>query len=229
VADILAQVLANPIVSSTALALGIGAVALWLAAAWWAYGDASHRTESSFAALAAAGWIVISTPLMLPLALAIYRAARPAVSAADQRSERLAVALAESGVGPSCPACNRSIQAAWRRCPACATWLAVPCAACGAWSDPTFDICPHCAHEARSEPSVEPSVVPASAGVVAGLPALSAPTAFWAGQQAAAAGGSPAAAGITHADAGQRGVRIAASSARPSSYATSRESLSAPS
>jgi hypothetical protein len=228
VADILAQIFANPIVSSTALALGIGAVALWLAAAWWAYGDASRRTESSFAALAAAGWIVISTPVMLPLALAIYRYARPGVSAADERSERLAVALAESGVGPSCPACNRSVQPGWRRCPACTTWLAVPCAACGEWSDPTFDICPHCAEEARSEPSVVPGLA-APAGVVAALPAFSASTAFGAGQQAAAAGGSPAAAGITHADSGQRGVRIAASSARPSSYATSRESLSAPS
>jgi hypothetical protein len=228
VADILAQIFANPIVSSTAVALGIGAVALWLAAAWWAYGDASIRTESSFVALAAAGWIVLSTPVMLPVALAIYRAARPGVSAADQRSERLAVALAESGVGPSCRACNRSIQPGWRRCPSCTTWLAVPCAACGVWSDPTFDICPHCAEEARSEPSVVPGMA-GSAGAGPGLLAWSVATAFWVGQQAAAAGGSPAAAGINHADAGQRGVRIAASSVRPSSYATSRESLSAPS
>lgn len=223
-ADILAQVLANPIVSSTLVALGVGGLALWLAAAWWAYGDASHRNESTVTALAAAGWILISTPLMLPLALGIYRYVRPEISAADARAERLAIALAEASVGPRCPTCTASIQAAWRRCPSCATWLAAPCAACGAWSDPTFDICPRCAAEARSEPSVGPLAAGA-----AGVPAWATPSAFWVGQQAAAAGGSPAAAGITHADGGQRGVRIAASSARPSSYATSRESLSAPS
>ncbi|HYK96187.1 MAG TPA: zinc ribbon domain-containing protein, partial [Candidatus Dormibacteraeota bacterium] len=183
-ANILAQVLANPIVSTTGLALGIGLVALWLAAAWWTYGDAAHRTESSFVALAAAAWIVISTPVLLPLSLAIYRYVRPGVSAADQRSERLAVALAESSVGPGCPACSRSIQPGWRRCPTCTTWLAAPCAACGEWSDPSFDICPHCGEEARNEPSVTLVTAGAASGI-AGVPAWSAPSAFWVGQQAA--------------------------------------------
>jgi hypothetical protein len=227
VPDLPAQILANPIVDTTLLALGIGAVALWLAAAWWTYLDASRRTESSFAAFGAAAWIVLSTPLMLPLALAVYRVARPGVSAADERSQRIAVALVESGVGPTCPACSRHIQPSWKRCPACTSWLAVPCAACSAWSDPTFEICPHCGEEARREPTVVAE--PAGVTSAAGGPAWAGATAFWVGQQAAATGGSPAAAGITHADVGQRGVRIAASSARPSSYATSRDSLSAPS
>jgi hypothetical protein len=227
VADILAQILADPIVSSILVALGIGAVALWLVAAWWAYGDASIRTESTLVALGAAGWIVLSTPIMLPLALAIYRSVRPDLSAADVRSQRLAVALVESGVGATCPACTIRIQPGWRRCPRCATWLAAPCASCGTWSDPTFEICPRCGHESLGEPAVETGTVGAAAA--AGIPALAGASAYWVGQQAAAAGGSPAAAGITHADVGQRGVRIAASSARPSSYATSRDSLSAPS
>jgi hypothetical protein len=233
VPDILAQVIANPIVDSIALALGVGAVALWLAATWWVYLDASRRTESTFAAFGAASWIILSTPLMLPLAFLIYGYVRPGVSAADARSERLAVALAESSVGASCRGCSRSVQLGWRRCPACTTWLAAPCASCGAWSDPTFEICPHCGDEARGEPAVVTVTAGASTAALAGLavagPAFAAPTAFWVGQQAAAAGGSPTAAGITHADVGQRGVRIAASSARPSSYATSRDSLSAPS
>ena len=64
--DILGQILSNPLVGAIGLALAIGAIALWLATAWWAYGDALRRTESSVAAFGAAGWIILSTPVFLP-------------------------------------------------------------------------------------------------------------------------------------------------------------------
>ena len=224
--DILAQTLSNPIVGTIALALGIAVVALWLMAAWWAYGDAARRTESTLAAFGAAGWIVVSTPALLPLALAIYRYVRPQVAAGDVRSESLAIVLSRAGMGRACPGCAVAVQAGWLRCPACATWLAVPCTACGAWSEPSFEICPHCSADGHGEPVT--ATIPV-AGPAAGMAvAWSAPVAFWSGHGAAAAGGSPAAAEVAGVDAGQRGVR-AASSSRPRSYATSRDSLSAPS
>lgn len=226
VEDILAQALSNPIVGTIGLALGIAVVALWLAAAWWAYGDAARRTESSLAAFAAAGWIVVSTPLLLPLALASYRYVRPQVAAGDARSESLAIALSRAGVGTACPGCAAVTQAGWLRCPACATWLAAPCAACGAWSDPSFEICPHCAADGHGQPVIATMPIPEMAA--GGAVVWSAPAAFWPGHEATAAGGSPAAVAVAGADIGQRGFRMASSS-RPRSYATSRDSLSAPS
>src|SRR5207237_1193641 len=147
VANILSDFFASPLVSAAVFALGVGAIGLWLAAAWWTYTDAGRRTESSVLAALAAGWIVVSTPFLLPLSLAIYRAARPQVAAADARAERLAINLSEEAVAASCPQCASRIEPGWLRCPRCTAWLAAPCRACGQWTDPTFDICPLCGSE----------------------------------------------------------------------------------
>jgi hypothetical protein len=159
--DLLAATLDDPAFGAIGTAVVLAGVALWLAAAWWAYADASRRTESSLAGFVAAGWIILSTPLLLPLSLAAYAFARPQVAAADQRTRALALELAMTPARPSCPTCAASIDETWLRCPTCATWLATPCAHCGAWSDATLDICPMCGNDTRERPSVQ---VPAHAG-----------------------------------------------------------------
>lgn len=162
--DFLAQTLADPTVSAVGSAIGISFVALWLAAAWWAYSDAARRTESTFAAFLAAGWVVLSTPLLLPIALAIYTFARPQVTAAEHRSRALVAELgATTSYGPACVGCGAPIETAWLRCPDCATWLAAPCAGCGGWSDPRLEICPWCGREGHDAPAVETLAPAASA------------------------------------------------------------------
>src|SRR6185503_4158090 len=158
--DLIAETLANPLVTGALSAVGIAVVALWLAAAWWAYADAARRTDSALAALTAAGWIVMSTPLLLPFSLAIYTLARPQHTASEHRSRRLVAELVDeldtqAASGPACPSCALAADPAWLRCPACSTWLALPCASCGGWSDGALDICPWCGHEERSRPAVE--------------------------------------------------------------------------
>jgi hypothetical protein len=149
------DILADPTVAAIGGALATGAVALWLAAAWWTYRDASRRSESSFAAFLAAGWIVLSTPLMLPLALVAYTFARPPVPASDHRTKALLRELAATTAAVAvCAGCRTQVDPAWRRCPDCATWLASPCAACGAWSDPSFEICPWCAGDTSTSPGI---------------------------------------------------------------------------
>ncbi|HEY4226993.1 MAG TPA: hypothetical protein VGM49_01550 [Candidatus Limnocylindrales bacterium] len=206
-ADILSGVLASPIVSTVSLALGVGVIGLWLAAAWWAYADAATRTESSPIAALAATWIVVSTPVLLPLSLLIYRAARPQRPAGDVRSERIAVDLAEATIAPTCPGCASRIDPTWHRCPACATWLAAQCRRCRGWSDPAFDICPLCANEEHLEPAI---LTPGGLG-----------------QTTAAAALMPAAAVLESVGADQWGTRMLASSSRPRSYSASRDTLSA--
>ena len=155
--DIVANVLDNPIFPAIGLALAATAGALWVAGAWWTYRDASWRTGSPFLALVAAGWIVISSPLLLPLSLGVYALARPQHTAAQGRSRRLAEELVQTldAEGAACPMCLAPIETEWLRCPTCATWLAAPCSSCGGWSDRNLDICPWCGNEERDAPEVE--------------------------------------------------------------------------
>lgn len=197
---VLSEILASPIVGMAGAAIGITAAALWLAAAWWSYVDASRRSKSGFAPLAAAGWIVLGTPLLLPLSLAIYRVARPQVTSAETHEQELALEFNHAAAFKSseCVYCNARIDPGWLRCPACATWLALPCGHCGRTSPSNLEVCPFCADEsARISPS----------GPI--------------GHEKAAASEVPAAA---VSSTRQRGI---ASSLRPASYAASRESSSA--
>ena len=163
--DFLAQILADPTVSAVGGALAIALVALWLAAAWWAYSDAARRTESSFAAFFAAGWVVVSSPLLLPFSLAVYGFARPPVTAAEQRARALVNELGATTMsGPACAGCGALVDSSWLRCPECATWLAAPCMGCGEWSDPQLEICPWCGREGHDAPAVE-SLAPVASSI----------------------------------------------------------------
>lgn len=200
-ADLLAQALANPIVGTATTAIGVGAIALWLAAAWWAYADASRRSDANLVALLASGWILLSTPLLLPLSLASYRLARPQLTAADERAQALIRALNDTAAfaAPTCENCHATVDSDWLRCPWCATWLANPCAHCGTWSAAELEACPFCGSEARK---ARPYAV--------------------AGHDKAAPSDVPAAAFVATR---QRGPIVP--SLRPASYAASRESSSA--
>src|SRR5512143_1677084 len=157
-ADLLAQTLASPAVTAVAAAAGILAVALWLAAAWWTYRDAARRTESSTAGFISAGWILLSTPVLLPIALAMYQLVRPQVAAAELREQRLVSELAGLATARfRCAECDAPADPAWLRCPSCSNWLAAPCAACGRWSDRALEICPWCGSEQRDRATVRTS------------------------------------------------------------------------
>lgn len=163
--DLFASLLDNPIVSTAGSALLIALVALWLAASWWAYRDAARRTESSLAGFLAAGWIVISTPLLLPLALAIYAFARPSTTAAEHRAQALVAALSFNTVADSsCAECGAAAEPGWRRCPQCATWLAAACPGCSEWAPVGLELCPFCGRDSADvlDPADLPPTAPAA-------------------------------------------------------------------
>lgn len=163
--DFIDQVLTDPTVTAIGGAVAAALVALWLAAAWWAYTDAARRTDNPVAALFVAAWIVVSTPLLVPMSLAIYALARPQQTAAEHRTRRLAAELVDEldDFAPaSCRSCGKTVDAAWLRCPSCTTWLALPCAQCGTWSERNLPACPFCGSEERGEPTVE-NLEPAAA------------------------------------------------------------------
>jgi hypothetical protein len=168
--NLIDDVLANPLVGATASALAIAGVALWIAAAFWAWRDAARRSESTAVAFVASAWIIVSTPMLLPLSLLIYLVARPQTSAAEHRAESLIAALnANTVAGSMCAGCEARIDAAWLRCPRCATWLSAPCASCGEWSPADLEICPYCAHEGHALPIVEGAAADVPAAAFAGL------------------------------------------------------------
>jgi hypothetical protein len=204
--DIFGEILNSPIVQTIGTAILLAVVALWLMAAWWAYQDASRRSESSVAGFAAAGWIILSTPLLLPLSMVIYTMARPHATASDDRTVRLMAQLNQVAADrPTCPGCKAVVDADWLRCPWCASWFEIDCDACGEWSAVGLEICPFCGED--------------RAAVPAGWVAVEA---FGDGKAAA---GKPAAADRSAgAPRLQRGRM--ASSWRPASYEASRASSS---
>jgi RNA polymerase subunit RPABC4/transcription elongation factor Spt4 len=146
--DAVGQLIGSPAVSTAVSFLGIALVALWLAAAWWAYLDMQRRATTDLPAFLAAAWILLSTPALLLLSIPIYLLARPQQTAAQRRSSELAIALEADLVNAAaCPACGRLGDPEWRRCPTCATWLAAECDGCGRWSSVQLDVCPWCATE----------------------------------------------------------------------------------
>ena len=152
------QVLGDPTVTAIGGAIGAALVALWLAAAWWAYSDAARRTDNTPAAMLAAAWIVVSTPLFMPFALAAYALARPQHSAAEHRTRRLAADLVDALdeiASAGCSNCGGTVEEGWLRCPTCASWLSLPCSLCGKWSDRSLAVCPYCGGEERGEAAVE--------------------------------------------------------------------------
>src|SRR5258706_801513 len=146
IGDAAAGVLSSPIVIGLLMAIGVTVAVVWLAGTWWAYLDISRRTTSELARFGAMGLVIVSTPLLLPLSLMVYTLVRPQTTIAERRAVELATGLGPALAGRErCPACRGVVDAAWRRCPACATWLASSCDSCGQWSEMAFDVCPWCA------------------------------------------------------------------------------------
>jgi RNA polymerase subunit RPABC4/transcription elongation factor Spt4 len=152
----IASLVDTSVLSGVAFAIGIAGIGLWLAAAWWTYGDMARRTNSDLARYGAAAWIILSTPALLLISLPVYLLARPQATAAQRRSRDLVVALSPELFGAvRCAACGEAVDEDWRRCPACATWLQVACVDCGRWSATNLELCPWCATsrvDDRSEP-----------------------------------------------------------------------------
>jgi RNA polymerase subunit RPABC4/transcription elongation factor Spt4 len=142
------------VLSGVAFAIGVAGIGLWLAAAWWTYGDMARRTRSDLARYGAAAWILLSTPALLLISLPVYLLARPQATAAQRRSRDLVLALSPELFGAlRCEACGRVADEEWRRCPACATWLQVACVDCGRWSATNLELCPWCATSRIDEPA----------------------------------------------------------------------------
>jgi hypothetical protein len=186
IGDAFSGVLESPVVTGSLFAIGIGLVVLWLAAAWWAYLDISRRAEPQLARMGAVALVLLSSPALLPFSMLVYLLVRPQTTVAERRSIGLIGGLSpyvSSGV--SCPECQARVDPEWRRCPACAAWLATPCASCDGWSEPEADVCPWCA-ATKDEPA-QPAAASAFTAPGAAVGLHLAPAAFAGGRTTPAA------------------------------------------
>jgi hypothetical protein len=182
-------------------------VIVWVATAWWAFRDMSHRTTSLPAPFLVAGLFALATPLFFVPVAIVYRALRPSETLAEAGERDLTeTALEASATHEACPSCGSPVGEGWRMCPFCRYELLVPCPLCTKPVEMAWSICPWCVSElpwARepvgvfanspkgfADPPTEPPVVwPDWSG---GSPTDAAPAGSKGGRSEEPAGRSPA-------------------------------------
>jgi RNA polymerase subunit RPABC4/transcription elongation factor Spt4 len=115
--------------------LGLYAVILYLAIAYWALKDARSRTES-----VGLHYFALFVNLLVPLlGLLVYLLVRPSSTLVERRALEL-----EAEERP-CPACGREIEKGFVLCPYCHTRFAKLCPSCHKSVRLGWTLCPYCA------------------------------------------------------------------------------------
>jgi hypothetical protein len=142
------ELLGLPAVGLAGRVLLLAMVVLWLATAWWTWRDMEVRNADPLLRLVATAGIVLATPILFPLAAAVYLILRPRPG--EDPTRALELRLAELAVGTDherCPRCGEHTAASWQRCPACGQVLSVACPSCGERVGLDWQLCAWCAAE----------------------------------------------------------------------------------
>ncbi len=181
IGDFVGSILRNPGVQ-TGLRLAVwGLIALWFVTVFWAFRDARARTRNWLVALGAPTGIALATPVAFPLAVVVWRILRPEGTVAEAREQQLTIeALRAAAQRPTCLGCGSTVNAEWRRCPWCRTWLQASCPRCQRLVELGSEVCPWCVVELAAGALVpqvgSPTLVPVMA-VSAALASVSEPAA----------------------------------------------------
>lgn len=146
IGDGISQILNDPTIQ-TIFRLTVAYVGLiWLITAYWAYRDLRTRTANPLLPYGAAAAIILFTPIFFPLAVILYRIARPPETVAEASERALAeeAMLVEVEKQHHCAACKRPIEADWIICPHCRTRLRRICSSCGRLVEGDWSICAFC-------------------------------------------------------------------------------------
>jgi hypothetical protein len=128
----IADIVGHPIVQMAVQGVLIYAVALWLAAAFWAFRDMRCRTVNPVAPYLAAGGVIMFSPLLFPLAVVAYRIVRPQETISEAWERHLAEEAMQAEVeATTCAGCGRRVDEEWLACPTCGTRLSRRCGECG--------------------------------------------------------------------------------------------------
>jgi RNA polymerase subunit RPABC4/transcription elongation factor Spt4 len=158
----------NPVIKLGIQLVVIYWVILWLAAAYWAFRDMQGRSDNPVAPYLAAGFVIIFTPILFPLAVFTYKVVRPQERIGDVYERNLAeeAMLAEIEAIPHCPNCDRRVEAAWIICPTCRTRLNRVCPNCTRLVGLDWTLCAWCGREFERQDQIAAS----SAAPILSLP-----------------------------------------------------------
>jgi len=117
-----------------------------LAAAYWAFRDMQLRAENPLVPYLAASFIIVSTPLLFPAAVFVYRIVRPQEKVGEVYERTLAeeALLAEVEAVKTCPTCARRVHDEWIICPTCRTRLNRVCPNCSRLVGLDWSLCAWC-------------------------------------------------------------------------------------
>ena len=163
----------DPTVQLILRAIGFYIVFIWLATAYYAYRDMSHRTTNPIAPYLAAALIILFTPILFVFAFVLYRILRPQETVADAQERALAeeAMLVEVERQAHCANCGRAVHADWIICPTCRNRLRRFCPNCSNLVELDWSLCPWCGKDferpeqlperVRAGRPVRPGTVPA--------------------------------------------------------------------
>jgi hypothetical protein len=152
IGDAIDSVVSNPIVGLAVRIAAAYAVVVWVAAALWVFVDMRRRTGSAILPYAAAAAILLSSPVLFPFAVFVYRVIRPASTVADRRMAELRDAALGAEVDvPRCPGCRTPIDDDWLICPRCRQSLGHRCEHCGRAGGLDWGICAWCGSPLAAE------------------------------------------------------------------------------
>jgi RNA polymerase subunit RPABC4/transcription elongation factor Spt4 len=135
---------------------------VWLAAAFWAFRDMHERSENPVLPYVAAGLIILCTPFLFALGVAVYRVIRPSERLGEVYERNLAeeALLAEVEAIRTCRTCDRRVDAEWIICPWCRTRLNRVCPNCERLVGLDWTICAWCGKDfERQAVSAAPGAV----------------------------------------------------------------------
>ena len=174
------DVINNQYVQLAGQGIAIYFVVLWLAAAYWAFRDMQLRAENPLVPYLAASFVILSTPLLFPAAVFVYRIVRPQEKIGEVYERNLAeeALLAEVEAVKSCPTCARRVHDDWIICPTCRTRLNRVCPNCSRLVGLDWSLCAWCGKdfERREAPAAGLTQIPAAReAAVAGLVQITGP------------------------------------------------------
>jgi len=149
IGDAIGSIFDNPVIKLGIQLAVIYWIILWLSAAYWAFRDMQSRSDNPLAPYLAAGFVILFTPLLFPLAVFTYRVIRPQEKIGEVYERNLAeeAMLAEIEAIPHCPNCDRRVEAAWIICPTCRTRLNRVCPNCTRLVGLDWTLCAWCGRE----------------------------------------------------------------------------------
>jgi hypothetical protein len=168
IGDAIGSIFDNPVIKLGIQLAVIYWIILWLAAAYWAFRDMQSRSDNPLAPYLAAGFVILFTPILFPLAVFTYKVIRPQEKIGEVYERNLAeeAMLAEIEAIPHCPACDRRVEAAWIICPTCRTRLNRVCPNCTRLVALDWTLCAWCGREFERHDQIAAS----SAAPIVSLP-----------------------------------------------------------